>query len=269
MAHAEQIFRDLLKNIATEQKFTNYDLKVTPISTGGANYTSKLYLATITEENKELNVFAKVAAIGEKMRSQFPMKLYDIERFFYTKLAKVFRQLEEKANIPEKDRFRVPIFYGCNDKLYEETIALENLTTKEFMSYDRFTTVTWEYAASAISELAKFHALSVAYEHDNPAEFREVRAEMKFEMDNDEQMMAVWDSIVQKAVDATKEENKERLKIFFETKFLGTDTFMKLLGPKKLDVIGHGDYRPSNLMHRDLEVRLFIVDTSVSLMINN
>lgn len=173
MADARVIVRQLLEKIAAERNYNNYELTMSHFSTDGANYTTHIYNATISEANEELHVFAKIAAFGEKLRSQMPLHLYDNEMLFYTKIATVFLQLEQKKDIPAEHRLREPTFYGCNSKIYIETIVLENLTKTGYSSFDRFKTVTWEYAAAAITVLTKFHALSGLYQEENPAEFEE------------------------------------------------------------------------------------------------
>lgn len=67
MAEIEtKIFKQLHK-VAKEQNLQGHDIKLKPISSSGYNYTSTLYVATITsKDNDDLNVFIKVAAMGEK-----------------------------------------------------------------------------------------------------------------------------------------------------------------------------------------------------------
>lgn len=267
MAATQQILRDLLEKIAIKLKYKNYELNITPIKTCGVSNTSEIFTATISEGTKELNVFAKVAAMGVKMRSETVIQYkFDTERFFYTKLANAYRQLEEKKSIPIENRLKIPIFYGCNETKYEETYVLENLSVKGYISFDRFKTVTWEYAVSAVAELAKFHALSVVYYEENPKEFEKMHLEhlnLDIHVRKEDNVQIAWGLMIKKAVDKTKEENRERLRTFLNSEF-NTTPHLKFKAPGKLSIIGHGDYKPSNLMYKSREVRSFHLHVTVS-----
>ncbi|KAF9412776.1 hypothetical protein HW555_008779 [Spodoptera exigua] len=161
MANCNQSFKDLLHTIAKEQKFVDYSLDIKEISSGGANYTSKLFSVTVTEGTHTLRLFCKVAAIGEKMRAQLD-KIYTTEHFFYTKLAKMYRNIEDKCGIPDELKLNISKYYGSNTEMNEEAMVLEDLTASGYEAYDRFKSIDWPYAQAAVRELAKFHACSWA-----------------------------------------------------------------------------------------------------------
>lgn len=259
MAKAEQILNTLLQQIAKEQNFVNYDLKVEPISSGGANYTSSLHNITITEGNKCVHMFAKVAAVGEVMRTQAP-KFFKTESFAYTQLIKIYNKLQEEHQVPKEHRLVFPKFYGCNTKFYEETIVLENLITEGYQAYDRFQCIDWEYAKSAFNELAKLHALAFAYGEYHPEEFSKVLEDLKFIFDTENEMMSgYFVKIIEKALSVINDGNRGMLQRYFESET--SRMYLEYMKWNKRPVLGHGDYRPSNLMHRIKKVSLFTFDS--------
>lgn len=252
MADVDQHFNRLLEKIAEEQNFVNYVLNIEPISSGGANYTSKLYNVTIKEGPNELNLFAKVAAIGEKMRSQAP-RFYETERYAYTKLAKVYERIEEENGISAEHRLVFPKFYGSNPNEFEETIVLENLVKAGYSAYDRFKSIDWPYARAAIEEVAKMHALSFAYAERHTEEFDKIVEILKFEWQMDTgDMKDYFQKVVVRAIEIVRDENRETLKCFFET--FNKDEFAVHFKACRRMALGHGDFRPSNLMHRNRDV---------------
>ncbi|CAB3244334.1 unnamed protein product [Arctia plantaginis] len=257
MTGVEEMLYTFLPKIAEEQKYVDYKLKIEPISSGGANYTSTLYNVTIEERNNTHHMFVKVAAMGEKIRSQTP-NFYHTEIFVYTKLAKVYKNLEEEHQVPDKYRLHLTKFYGCDPTVYKETVVLENLVVKGYQPYDRLKPIDWEYAASAITELTKLHALSFAYSEYHPEEYKKVVNDHKFVLEMEAEFVSgFFDASIAKAIDSVEEKFKDKLKVFFERFVKKFPDLFKGVKP----VLIHGDYRPSNLMHRNAN------ETAVDVMI--
>ncbi|XP_047030981.1 uncharacterized protein LOC124638145 [Helicoverpa zea] len=253
--------KDLLHKIAKEQNFVDYELNIKPISSGGANYTSWLYTASITEGARTLRLFAKVAAIGEKMRAQAP-KMYDTERYCYTQLVHIYERLQEEHRVPPEHRLAFSPFYGCNPERFQETIVLADLVADGYEPYDRFRTIDLPYAETAITELAKMHAASMPYAKYHPEDFVEILEKVRFEWAMDDPgMKAYMENLISTATSNVNEENKAKFAKYFAE--LDMDAFMALFKSSRSEVLGHGDYRPSNLMHKILDdgkVDIKIVD---------
>ncbi|KAI5634307.1 ecdysteroid kinase domain-containing protein [Phthorimaea operculella] len=264
MADSESILRDLIAEVASEHDFKNYELAIKPISSGGANYSSVLFLVTVKcPGKKDVELFAKVASMGEKMREVMNGKqMYDLEVFFYTKLSKIYSSLELKANVSDEDRLVIPKFYGCKTDLYEETIIMQNLTVEGFKLHDRRQPVSWEYAASAIENLAKFHALSFAYQKENPEQFEETCKDLVAVVFDDETFTDMLDKQIKETLEIVENtEYKPRVaKALNDLK--GDDAMWIFKRPLGTKVIVHGDFRPDNMMYRekDNEVEVIVLD---------
>lgn len=254
MSDAEKILRDLIDKVAIENCFKDYDVKIIPITSGGANYTSKLFLITVTGDKDALNLFAKVAVIGEKIRESTSLKMFDTERFFYTTLMKIYRDIEDRHKIPLKHRINVPKYYGNNPNFLEETIVLEDLGHKGYKVYDRTKSLNWAYASKAIEEIAKLHALSIAFAIEYPEEFEDALKFLKFDFTiNDDIQKVFFEKSVKSAIEAVKDEHKEKIMQFVTG--IQPNTFQDYMKASKRSVLFHGDFKISNQMYKTNEVR--------------
>lgn len=256
MSDVDRKIRELLHNIAKEQNYEDYELKVTPASSGGASFTTFLYTATITSANKDnLELFVKFAAMGEKVRKDITVNVYKIEQFAYSELKKPYRDLEERHKVPEANRFYFPEYYGANITLLEETLVLENLVAKGFENHNRFKSIDWQYASTAVTELAKFHALSMAYKQEYPDKFHHFSDTYATDWINEQSVITIWKPAFKTSIDTVRDENKAKLKKFLDS--IGLEQIKTMYKPLKCKVLAHIDFRSSNLMHRNKNVRNF------------
>ncbi|CAB3219730.1 unnamed protein product [Arctia plantaginis] len=252
----------VLKDCMKALNYIKYDLKVHEVSTQGANYTSNLYKVELVPENgiETLKLFVKMACPSVKMRRTLDeWKIYATERLFYTKLVDTYRDLEDESYLDLQHRLDFCKFYACQSVPHEEMLILEDLTANNWMVYDRFQPMSWPYAKSAISVLAKFHALSFAFSTKRSDEFKKVLETLKTEM-NIKSLAGYVKNAKDLALQNVKPEHKVLLEKYlndFETKIKKVN---EPIGPY---VITHGVYRPSNLMHKvrqDGTVDVRIVD---------
>ncbi|XP_037302583.1 uncharacterized protein LOC119192958 [Manduca sexta] len=243
MSEHEQILIELLNKIVAEQALVAPQVKIQPISSGGANFTTQLFQVTISHGDDELKLFAKVAAVGEKFRQELPgFRMFEAENDFYTKLIKFYENLQEKHNVPQDKRFVAPKCYGCSSKLYEEVIVLEDLSAQGFTVG---TSVDWDYASKAVEEIAKFHALSVAFEKENKEEFNKYVETLTFSWDTEN--TEYFNDIIDKGINMVKEEKRSRVEAFIAS--IEMVDYDDILKPVKLKVLTHC-YRVSNQMYR-------------------
>lgn len=250
MSAAEQRIRELLHRIAREQNFQDYELQVSPISTGGANYSSLLYVATISGQQRDaLHLFIKVAAMSEQMREKVSTVVFDTEKAMYTDVKQAYRKIEINHHVPEEHRLYLPEYYGADTSHLHEMLVLENMAVKGFVTHDRFKSIDWEYASKAVIELAKLHSLSIAFQREYPKEFQKLKDTCFVDWFTEDLFNTFFGSGVKHALDVLTEDNKKKYKKYVETK-VDFATVKKHYLPLRVEVITHGDYRPSNLMHR-------------------
>ncbi|XP_045777983.1 uncharacterized protein LOC123875925 isoform X1 [Maniola jurtina] len=253
MADAEKTLRDTLDLILDDRGYKPREITVKAKETGGANYTSTLFVVNVSSPDQEnLKLFVKVASVGESIRGIMHADyLYRTERLFYTQLTKIYEEIQEERNIPAEHRFIFPKFYGCNGNYCKETVVMEDLAAVGFEPVDRLKSIDWDHAKAAVENLAKFHALSFAFEKYRPEEFEILTSAMKFEMSgmddgHEETVKVMGEKMIESAAGLVKKEYKERVRDFALTHKLW-ETYNHPIGKP---VIAHGDYRTSNLLFR-------------------
>ncbi|XP_022820865.1 uncharacterized protein LOC111352516 [Spodoptera litura] len=259
MADAELSLRKYLNKIAREHKYVNPEITIEEISSGGANYTSKLFTAVVSEAGKEdLHLFAKVAATSENLRKDMP-DLYKTEKYAYTKLLKLYETLERENGVPEKDRLIFCEFYGFDPSPYREILVLENLLPQGYGPHDRFHSIDWPYASAAVRDLAKMHALSFAFAKKHPEEFEAAFSSLK----------GIWESLpfdklepknIECAIEVLNSKNRDKFINYMKRREVSVLNLWKRTAFK---VILHGDYRGSNMLNRVREVR-FIESATIA-----
>ncbi|XP_063622464.1 uncharacterized protein LOC134794587 [Cydia splendana] len=261
MTKGTEQLKIFLQNIAKKENYLLSKIDIKPISSGGANYTTDLYLATISELLKpDINIFAKAANLNEDARknNDFLSRVYETEAVFYSELAVNFERIYNKCQVPVEDRLYIPKYYGHLLVPYEELLVLENLEAKGYKSFDRMKTFDWEYASTAVTQLAKFHALGLALRDENPHEFTRIVDNFKFDLSENEEMMNIFlKPLLENGCEGLKADHEERLLKFFAS----TEKIAMLMTTMKKDekFLIHGDYRPSNLMHRRRNGKLEVV----------
>ncbi|CAG9795985.1 unnamed protein product [Diatraea saccharalis] len=261
----QKVLQRTLHDIAEEKGYDHGELKVLPVSTGGASYTSQLYCGKMSAPNKEdLKFFAKVATLGKDARSMIPTSIYFTEQYVYRKLAGVYEKIEDKHQVTSEHRFVFPVVYGYSDTDMEEVIVMQDLTAEGFTVQDRFSSFDWHYASAAVQQIARFHALSIAMQHDFPADYAELTEKIKFQKTLDQSMSGMFLQTVYKSVELVKEEYKERLR-----------EYLKIYLPKAIatyhdtpprPVLNHGDFRMSNIMHKkrqDDGIEVILIDYQI------
>lgn len=250
-----EIFR-ITSSITTLHLATKDPVSVT--IPGGANYTTNLYLATMSKPTKPtLNLFIKLANLNEETRekNEVVSKVYLVESLFYTQLAAKYERLYEKNKVPLEDRLLIPKYYAHDLTRLEEILVLEDLEASGYENFDRMKTFDWEYAAAAVQSMARLHALGLALKDEDPSEFEDLVRH--FEVDflkNQEATTGFMTEIVANGCAVLEPEYAMKLGKFFScVETVGKLT--KLVVDDKTMLI-HGDFRPSNLMHRERVSRM-------------
>ncbi|XP_023936551.2 uncharacterized protein LOC112044813 [Bicyclus anynana] len=258
MADAEKTLRELLDQVLDDRGYTPREIEVKAIETGGANYTSVLFAINVSSPDRDdLKLFAKVVCVGDPLRVIMHIDyLYATERLVYNQLVRIYQEIEEEQQVATEHRYVFPKFYGCNAEYGKEAVIMEDLVASGYETFDRFKSLDWDHASVCMENIAKFHALSFAFEKYRPETFKEMTSNMVFEVNStiepDENMIALRKSMLENAVSVVKEEYKERIRNFAQTHAFW-EKYNKPIGKP---VISHGDYRTSNILFRKQDGRL-------------
>lgn len=250
----EKIISSILRKIADENGIKDYVVVKEEIPCTGKNYTAAIYLIKLcVKERVVLDLFAKVVKANESERKAMQIsEMYRRERFVYLELVKIYNDLQDKYGLMKEDRYNFVRFYAANAEPMEETVVLENLSSKGYHSPDRFEPMDWIFASKSVAQLAKFHALSFIFERENPKLFEAViKSRGEFIYTKCRPPPDLYEKYTKDRVNAAMEglslENAERFKEFL----LKNDPNRGHQDQHKLQsrpCFVHGDYKHTNLM---------------------
>ncbi|KAJ8715889.1 hypothetical protein PYW08_013174 [Mythimna loreyi] len=242
-----------IENIAEKTGFTKYNIEKKSISTNGGNYLGLLYEINIKGKTKagdqELNLFVKsVIPVESDLQVISVSDVYKTELFAYKELAKIFEDLQEEAKVPNDERFKMVKSYSESNT---ETIIMENVSKKGFVTGHRMDVVSLKFAEIAIKELAKFHAFSFVLKEKRPGFFEKHVKTMKTPYNCGEQFHEFVDSMSKIVINNISEEVKARVQKFCEGM---ADEFERHINDDKVKhCLCHGDYRPNNILMKIMD----------------
>ncbi|XP_063366995.1 uncharacterized protein LOC134655460 [Cydia amplana] len=228
------------------------DVKIKPITSDGANFTSFIFEITVVTAEGTLELFAKVATNRDIEH------VFVTENFVYSTLSKAYESLQ---NLHGSDQiFTFPKFYKTEAIKGVQNIVLENLASEGYKCHDRLKSMDWKYASKCVETLANFHALSLAFGKEDPEQFKQVEESLKLPPLTDPE----WRGLADGALAAVDGVDREKLSKLLEGS-VGWSKLRELNDPRKTPVIIHGDYRPSNLMHREVNGDLHVIPVDYQL----
>ncbi|XP_046968893.1 uncharacterized protein LOC124536405 [Vanessa cardui] len=252
----------LIKRIIEENNFTNYEIIIDDLNTGGDNFLGILYTINIKgktlDSDKEVNIFVKEKITLNDQNCLNSTKLYANEEFIYKDLSKVITNLQDKANIPPEDRFKIAKAY---DETNNDAIILENLCKRGFTRYDRNKVTSLKVIELSIKELAKFHGMSFVIEKKMPEYYKEKIAGFDASYNFDENWHKLMDKILKNTANLFDGETKKKLEAVLPV-------WLEKIPNYHYDkttrcTLCHGDYKNNNIMFRVIDgepVELIIID---------
>ncbi|KAJ8715890.1 hypothetical protein PYW08_013175 [Mythimna loreyi] len=239
---------DCISKIIEKTGFTKYNIEKKPVCTNGSNYFGLLYEIDIkgktNEGDKELNLFVKTVVPGESdMEIISVSDFYNAELFIYKELAKLFEELQEKAKVPIDERFRMVKMY---DESNTEVIIMENVSKKGFVSGHKTNVVSLEFAEIAITELAKFHALSFVIKDTLPDFFETKIKTRKTPYNVGKQFCDFKQSLIKILMNNIDEDMKARVEKLCERL---PEEFARHFNDETVKrCLIHADYKPDNIL---------------------
>ncbi|KPJ16591.1 hypothetical protein RR48_02349 [Papilio machaon] len=222
------------------------------ISSKGGNFLGTLYEVDITgitkDGYKETNLFIKEAKVLKKIRIISIENVYSNEVFFYNELANIIVDLQNKVNVPDNEKFKLP--KGYNES-YEKAIILENLARKGFEIYNRNNGISLKLAELTVEQLAKFHGLSFVIENRIPEYYKTSIKCRKQQMIFDADWNIFITNVCSKIIDVLESDFlKDKVKKLVPKMHSKLQEYMLDCSP--IEVLCHGDYKPQNIMAKKL-----------------
>lgn len=241
----------ILNRIIDENGFSDFTMDIKQGSNTGDGFLSDLSSITIQEKasNKKLNLMCKIAPLNKNRRKEFFANIvFDRETTFYTKVAPAFAKFQNEKNIPEIDQFlSYPKCYAAvsNDESEQYVIMMEDLHPHGFKLWNKAKPLPIENLRLALTELGKFHGLSIAMKDQRPddfAEFQQIRdiSQIFFQTQN---MQFMFDASFDRAIDALrKDEHKEIMRTLKKDTLAHFESCINDESINRFGVISHGNF---------------------------
>lgn len=240
-----------LGNIIAKEGYRNYHVVNRIITTKGDNYLGELYEIDITGEtangSKETNIFLKIIPKECHLNAISVQAAYQSEMFAYNDLQKIYNDVQNEAKVPIDERFRMVNSYDETD---EDTIILENIMKKGYRSLHRLDVISLQAAEIAVKQFAKFHSLSFVVRERRPDYFETTIKNIKSPLIFDENWQEMVKILRDNSINYFNEDLKENVEEVF-TELLNKFP-MYLQDKAVVCCLCHGDYRPNNLMVKEL-----------------
>lgn len=161
---------ELLRKIAKENGFNDFELEEIPPSSKGDNYLGEILGIIIRDHEKELELFMKLYPQNDNFRKALPVQeIFGKEVLLYEKVLPQFAKFQKDI----KDAFHsFAKYYGKCEIDYNECLILENLVNKGYSLWDRRAPMNKEHISLVMSELGKLHAISYAMKTKCPQVFK-------------------------------------------------------------------------------------------------
>ncbi|KAJ3666352.1 hypothetical protein Zmor_001798 [Zophobas morio] len=162
-------------SVILKDNIDNLSLHIVGNSEKGDGYVGDIIFVTLTSEkgksNPEYSLVLKCSKRSQVLRDSAPVKEAFInEIYIYEKVLPAFTQFQTAKNI--RNPFNsVPKCYGTLVTDNMEIIVFENLKSKGYTLWDKKKPLTRNHIEMVIEEYAKFHAVSIAMNDQQPEKF--------------------------------------------------------------------------------------------------
>ncbi|XP_063394572.1 uncharacterized protein LOC134679544 [Cydia fagiglandana] len=236
----------------------DFKYHVDTISGKGDNYIANLFRVIIKDTEDETNsVNVIVKTLINTARQETFSELHKREVKVYKKVLPLFKRIQEVINDDDRVIFPDCLLSSIEDE--QEILILEDMQDKGFVMSDKvakFESLTFDEIKSILKELAKFHAISLICEKQEPEEFQKLQKKFKDLMFDNRFLNK--SNLRKYFVDSFQMSLKvvEDIELKKSLEQIGT-RLIELLGlyttPKKFNVLCHGDCWVNNVLFKKME----------------
>ncbi|XP_063827842.1 uncharacterized protein LOC135077231 [Ostrinia nubilalis] len=247
--------RHSIKNIIEKEEFTSYSVDVRDPTSSIGNLFGFLQTVIITgktkdNNKKELMLFLKNFIPEQKQYSALDVpEAYQREAFMYKELFKLFETIEDKYEIPQEEKLNTVKGYSETN---DEVIILEDVSFKDYKTYDGSEVMPLKYAELSIEQLAKLHAVAFIIQKENPTYFEEKIKTLNASYIFGLNLEIYFKNCCDIAKEALDEDAKSKLEQFFP-KLIKVYSKYKYATLGEAICIVHSDYRINNIMVKEFD----------------
>lgn len=270
---------DELNKIAKAEEFIDFNIETRPGANHGDGFMSFMLAATISGKKKvngiitgcKLTVVCKMPPENEARREMFQgIAAFEREVYLYGTVLPSFVQYQRDKGITSRDEgfFSFPKIYSIrNDpEANEYVIIMEDLRPKKFKMWNKYKPVNFDHVKLMVTELGKYHAMSMGMKIENPEHFEEYKnlkdimvkmfdpAILPQGMPN---MAEVQFKRAIDALDECEEVARSKMQHFCDNMLPIMQTCVNGDDAEPFAVIGHGDCWNNNMLFHYNEVNFY------------
>lgn len=182
-----ELQKELINEIAKKEGIEDFQLEA---KSGGDGSFGSIIAATITGNEKKIELIVKSASTDDKVRSMNPVRrAYLREIYVYEDILPAYHEFEREMGV--EDGFSgYPKMYGSVQNENHECLVLENLSEGGFKMWDRKIPMDSDHVALVFSEYAKFHAVSLAMSSKKPCVYYDLTKDLTNVFESNSLVMA-------------------------------------------------------------------------------
>ncbi|CAG9764146.1 unnamed protein product [Ceutorhynchus assimilis] len=162
-------------DIFKHENFKDIKVTITGSSEKGDGYVGDITfitanIVTSEGETKDLELVIKHGKLNDILRKVMPVRAaFEREIYLYAKIIPQLQKFLDEKNVELSSQF-LPKCYGTLLYDNEEVIILENLKAQNYDLYNRYQPLNMDHLKLTLAIYGKWHALSFAYQDQNPEE---------------------------------------------------------------------------------------------------
>lgn len=192
--HLPQYVRDLLADIAKKEGFENFDESCVDLNSGSSQddgFFGNLVAVTISDKTvgecngnsgkqlTSLHLLCKLIPANEETRVEMNMDaIFARETFFYQNVLPAFEKFQLAKGLNASNGFLgFPKCYACvcDESKDEFVIVMEDMRARNYGMWPKKQPVDLGHVQSVLKEMAKFHAVSLALNDQQPEVFQKLK----------------------------------------------------------------------------------------------
>ena len=176
---SENEIQTWLNIVLKDENFNDISVKLQGNSEKGDGFMGDIVFisaegTTANQLSKKYDLVLKCSKKSKVLREKAPVQeAFVKEIFMYKDVLPYFIQYQKEKGV--KDPFNsVPKFYGSFADENTEVIVLENLKSNGYELWPKKEPLSRQHIALVVTEYGKYHAMSLALQHQRPTEFQKL-----------------------------------------------------------------------------------------------
>lgn len=167
---------ELVDTVSKSLKLNHYKIVDVKTNKKGEGFLGQIFMVTVKnlENDDQLEILVKAAFTNARIRETAPIAIaFKNEVYFYLSAYPKLHNFGKRHNIFDVEKL-VPKCYGASNGHCDEMLALENLKTNGFTTFNKREILDHNHLKLIFESYGIFHAYSYALRDQNPEEYLKI-----------------------------------------------------------------------------------------------